>query len=173
MLGTALSGVEGEERQVDRLLAAALATIAEVPICWVVTVAEDGLDANARAVRDCTGALDGADPWTRWFLAKPGSRKAEEIRRSGRVTLAYQHSSGNAYVALAGRAELLDDRSEVQARLRLVGDPHGTGAAELVAIRVTTERVEIHVRGVTAEPWGHGRTLLERDGRSAWCLVPG
>lgn len=173
MPGTALSGMECEEQRTGRLLTAALGVIAEVLICWVVTAAEDGLGANARAVRDCTGTARGADPWTRWFLARPGSRKAAEIRGSGRATLAYQHGSGNAYVALAGRAELLDDRSEVQARLRPVDDPHGTLAAKLVAVRVMADRAEVHVRGVTAEPWGHGRTLLERDGRGAWRFVPG
>ena len=117
-------------------------------------------------------AAGGADPWTRWFLAKPGSRKAAEIRRAGRATLAYQHGSGDAYVALCGRAELLDDRSEVEARLRPVDDPDGSAAARLVAVRVTADRVEVHVRGVTAEPWGRNRTLLERDGDGAWRLVP-
>jgi general stress protein 26 len=172
MPDAALSGEEQGERRVGRLLAAARDTIAEVPICWVVTAAEDGHGANARAVRDCTGQGGGADPWTRWFLARPGSRKAAEIRRAGRATLAYQHGSGNAYVALAGRAELADDRSEVAARLRPVDDPDGSAAARLVAVRVAVDRVEVHVRGVTAEPWGRGRTLLERDGEGAWRLLP-
>ena len=51
-----------------------------------------------------------------------------------------------------------------------VDDPDGSLAAKLVAVRVAVERVEVHVRGVTAEPWGHGRTLLERDGDGAWRL---
>lgn len=164
-----------EERSVARLLAAARDAIAGVPICWVVTAAENGRGANARAVRDCTAdraAAAAADPWTRWFLALPGSRKAAEIRRTGRATLAYQHGSGNAYVTLGGRAELLDDRAEVRARLRPVDDPDGALAARLVAARVVADRVEVHVRGVTAGPWGHGRTLLARDGAGgAWRLL--
>ena len=159
-----------EERRADWLLAAARSAISEVSICWVVTAAEDGRGANARAVRDCTGEGDGA--WTRWFLARPDSRKAAEIRRTGRATLAYQHGSGNAYVTLCGRAELVDDRAEVEARLRPVDDPDGSAAARLVAVRVAVDRVEVHVRGVTAEPWGRGRTLLERDGNGAWRLLP-
>lgn len=173
MVEAALPGAERAERSVDRLLAAARDAIAEAPICWVVTPTEDGLGANARAVRDCTGeAGGGGDAWTRWFLALPGSRKAAEIRRVGRATLAYQHGSGSAYVTLVGRAELVDDRAEVQARLRPVDDPDGSAAARLVAVRVTVDRVEVHVRGVTAEPWGRGRTLLERDGGGAWRLLP-
>ena len=175
MPGAALSDAEREERRVDRLLAAARDAIAEVPICWAVTAAEDGRGANARAVRDCTADRGGAgaDPWTRWFLALPGSRKAAEIRRAGRATLAYQHNSGNAYVTLCGQAELVDDRSEVAAGLRTVDDPDGSLAARLIAVRVVADRVEVHVRGVTAEPWGQGRTLLERDGGGgAWRLLP-
>jgi general stress protein 26 len=167
-----LPGAVQEERSVDRLLAAARAAIAEVPFCWVVTPTEDGLGANARAVRDCSDdAGGGGDVWTRWFLALPGSRKAAEIRRVGRATLAYQHGSGSAYVTLVGRAELVDDRSVVTAGLRAVDDPDGSRAARLVAVKVTVDRVEVHVRGVTAEPWGRGRTLLERDGDGAWRLL--
>ena len=169
MPDTAFSVAEREERHVGRLLAAARDAVAEVPFCWVATPTEDGLGANARAVRDCTGEGDGA--WTRWFLARPDSRKAAEIRRTGRATLAYQHGSGNAYVTLCGRAELVDDRAEVEARLRPVDDPDGSAAARLVAVRVAVDRVEVHVRGVTAEPWGRGHTLLERDGNGAWRLL--
>lgn len=171
MLHVASRG-DGSDTRVGRLLAAARDAIAEVPICWVVTPAEDGRGANARAVRDCTADLGGGagDPWTRWFLALSGSRKAAELRRAGRATLAYQHGSGNAYVTLVGRAELVDDRSVVAAGLRTVDDPDGSLAAKLVAVRVAVERVEVHIRGVTAEPWGHGRTLLERDGDGAWRL---
>jgi Pyridoxamine 5'-phosphate oxidase len=174
MPDAAMSSGEPGDRHVGRLLAAARDAIAEVPICWVVTPTEDGLGANARAVRDCTGrAGGGGDAWTRWFLALPGSRKAAEIRRAGRATLAYQHGSGDAYVTLVGRAELVDDRSVVAAGLRLVDDPDGSAAARLVAVRVMVDRVEVHVRGVTAEPWGRGRTLLERDGEGAWRLLSG
>ena len=154
------------------MLAAAQDAIAEVPICWVVTPSEDGAGAHARAVRDCTADVAGGDPWTRWFLALPGSRKAAEIRRTGRATLAYQHGSGNAYVTLSGRAELVADRFVVAAGLRTVDDPDGTLVARLVAVRVIADRIEVHVRGVTAEPWGHGRTLLERRGDDAWRLLP-
>jgi hypothetical protein len=179
MLHYLASRSDGSDERVGRLLAAARDAIAEVPICWVVTPAEDGRGANARAVRDCTAdvvivvaAAAGGDPWTRWFLALPGSRKAAEIRRAGRATLAYQHGSGNAYVTLVGRAELVDDRSVVAAGLRAVDDPDGSLAARLVAVRVAADRVEVHVRGATAEPWGHGRTLLERGGDGAWRLRP-
>jgi general stress protein 26 len=153
-----------QERQVERLLAAARETIATVPFCWVMTVAEDG-GANARVVQ-APPTRDGEDFWTRWFLTPRIGRKAAEIGRMGRVTLAYQHASGNAYVALSGRAELIDDRAEVESRCsdRALAD-------RLIAVKVTADHLELHVRGVTAEPWGHGRTLLDRSPDGSWRLA--
>jgi general stress protein 26 len=142
-----------------------------VPFCWVVTQAGDG-GASARVVKTQPGA-EGEDFWTRWFLTPRIGRKAAEIRRAGRVTLAYQHGSGNAYVALSGRAELLDDRKAVESRFRgsTYDDPEGVVAASLIAVKVTADHLELHVRGVTAEPWGRGRTLLDRGADGSWRLV--
>ena len=153
---------------VKRLLAAARDAISEVPYCWVVTAAGDG-GANARAVKAFPND-EGEDLWTRWFLTNRAGRKATEISRAGRVTLAYQHQSGNAYVALAGPAEVIDEPHVVETRLRQVYDPEGALAGKLVAVRVTGHHLELHIRGVTAEPWGHGRTLLDRAPDGSWRL---
>jgi len=160
------------ERQViERLLAAARETIAEVPFCWVVTAAGGGR-ANARVVK-AQGGDNNDDFWTRWFLTPRSGRKSAEIREAGRVTLAYQHASGSAYVVIAGRAELIDDRDAVDRRFRgsIYDDREGKVAASLIAVRVTADHLELHVRGVTAEPWGRGRTLLERDPQGVWRLL--
>ena len=110
------------------------------------------------------------DFWTRWFLTPRIGRKSAEIHEAGRITLAYQHDSGDAYVALAGRAELIDDRAAVESRFRgsAYDDPAGVVAASLIAVRVTADHLELHVRGVTAEPWGRGRTLLDRMPDGSW-----
>src|SRR5437764_850662 len=112
-----------QDAVVGRLLAAARDTMREVRYCWVATPAAEG-GANARVVLDQPGDV-GDDAWTRWFLARRASRKVAELRRSGRATLAYQHDSGNAYVMLAGPAELIDERAAVETRLRTVDDPTG------------------------------------------------
>ena len=158
------------QRLLDRLLREADRTMAEVMYCWVVTPAEDGVGAHARAVKD---QKDGtvADPWTRWFLARRQSRKVAELRRAGRATLAYQHASGEAYVALAGRAELIDDRAAVESRFRPANDYEAAMLPQLLAVRVSGDHLELHIRGVTAEPWGHGRTLLDRDADGSWRLA--
>src|SRR5258708_25968647 len=95
-----------QPRQIERLLAAARETIAEVPFCWVVTAAGDG-GANARLVKaQPSDATD--DFWTRWFLTPRIGRKAAEIRRAGRLTLAHPPESGNGLVPPGGPARLDD-----------------------------------------------------------------
>jgi general stress protein 26 len=167
----AAAGDPREQQLVERLLAAARDTIDAVPFCWVVTADHDG-GANARVVKaQPSGA--GEDFWTRWFLTPRIGRKATEIGRTGRLTLAYQHASGEAYVALSGPAELLDDRAAVETRFRgsAYDDPEGFVAGSLIAVRVTADHLELHVRGVTAEPWGRGRTWLDRMPDGSWRLA--
>lgn len=158
---------------IDRLLAAARETIANVRHCWVATRAAAG-GANARAVRAFAGA-PGSDEWTRRFLTRRGSRKVAEIRHDPGVTLAYQDSSGDAYVALTGRACLVEDRGEMRALWR---DSGGAAFSDdfvdthMIVVRIAVHRIEIHARGVTAEPFGHGRTLIERDAAGEWRFTP-
>jgi len=42
----------------------------------------------------------------------------------------------------------------------------------MIVVRVAVDRIEVHVRGVTREPFGHGRTLIERNGDNGWRFVP-
>lgn len=158
-----------EQHQVERLLEAARRTIAEVRYCWVATSGSDGR-ANARVVKAFPNG-DGEDLWTRWFLTMRTGRKSAEIRAAGRVTLAYQHDSGNAYVTIAGQAQIIDEPAAVLSRLQQVDDPGGALQGKLVAVKCSADHLELHVRGITAEPWGHGRTLLERSREGTWRLA--
>ena len=158
---------------IERFLTAARETIAEVPFCWLATRASDG-GTNARAVRSIAGAADD-DAWTRRFLVRRGARKVAEIRAAPKVTLAYQHASGDAYVALGGRATLVEDNAEMRSLWPSAMDalfPPGFADANIIVVRVAVDRIEVHVRGVTREPFGHGRTLLERAGDGGWRFVP-
>jgi general stress protein 26 len=172
-MSTTATTQQADAPQIGRLLAAARETIATVPYCWVATRAEEG-GANARAVR-CFAGNPGEDEWDRRFLARRGSRKVREIRGDPRVTLGFQHDSGNAYVALAGRATVLDDRATMRRLWQPGWDalfPDGFADANMIVVRVAVDRIEIHARGVTAEPFGHGRTLIERDRTGGWRVVP-
>jgi general stress protein 26 len=161
------------EAEIERFLAAARETIDEVPYCWLATRSADG-GTNARAVRSFPGAL-GDDVWTRRSLVRRGSRKVAEMRAAPRVTLAFQHASGEAYVALGGRAVLVEDRAEMRTLWSSGMDerfPPGFADAQMIVMRVEVDRIEVHVRGVTREPFGHGRTLIERNGDGGWRFVP-
>ena len=172
MSATALSPVTAAH--IDRWLAAARDTIKTVPYCWLATRAEDG-GANARAVR-VSADRPGGDEWTRRFLVRRGSRKVAELRRDPRVTLAYQADSGDAYVALGGVARLIEDRAEMRSLWSPNLDakfPPGFADANMVVVKVDVDRIELHVRGVTEEPFGHGRTMIQREENGAWRFVPG
>jgi len=169
-MSTAPLDLLDRKNQIERLLAAARRTMAEVPYCWVVTAGMDGIGAHARAVKDQKSGA-GDDLWTRWFLARRVSRKVAEIGRSGRVTLAYQHASGDAFVALSGPAELIDDRAAVESRFHPSNAYEESLVRQLLAVRVAGDHLELHVRGVTAEPWGHGRTFLDRAADGSWHLA--
>ena len=165
-MSTAVLDANTESGYVERLLAAARRTIAEVRYCWVVSAAEDG-SANARLVLPFAADPED-DEWTRWFMTNRFSRKAGELRRSGRITLAYQDNSGNDYVTLAGRVALVENywRPGWDAIF-----PAGTDLSRMIAVKAEIERIEIHSRGVTPEPFGHGRTLVGRDASGVWRLV--
>ncbi|MGD0433169.1 MAG: pyridoxamine 5'-phosphate oxidase family protein [Acetobacteraceae bacterium] len=159
--------------QIERFLAAARETVANVPHCWLATRSAEG-GAHARAVKSSPGTA-GDDEWTRRILVRRGSRKVAELRAAPLVTLAFQHASGDAYVALGGRATLVDDRTEMRGLWPSSMDarfPPGFADANMIVVRVEVHRIEVHVRGVTREPFGTGRTLLERDGAGGWRFIP-
>jgi general stress protein 26 len=161
-----------ERHHIERLLAAARKTIVEVPYCWVVTRAVGG-GANARAVRVFSGEADD-DEWTRRFLTRRNSRKAVEMTVDPQVTLAFQHASGEAYVALAGRVTLIDDKAAARSLWQPNWDdlyPAVLIDTEMIVVKHAVAQIEFHIRGVTAEPWGHGRTLLARGGPNGWHLI--
>ena len=92
-----------------------------------------------------------------------------------RATLAYQDSPGDRYVVPIGLATIIEDRSEMRSLWQ--GDwgalfPPGLAEANMVVAQAAVDRIEIHARGITAEPFGHGRTWLERTSDVMWCLVP-
>jgi general stress protein 26 len=98
-----------------------------------------------------------------------------EMRAAPLVTLAFQHPSGERYVALGGRATIIEDVAEMRTLWRSEMDaqfPPGFADANMIVIRVDVDRIEVHVRGLTPAPFGHGRTLLERQADTSWRFIP-
>ncbi len=167
-----MSTIEGNQAQIERLLAVARETIGTERHCWVATRAEEA-GVHARAVQSFAGA-PGSDEWTRRFLSRRGARKIAEIRRDPGVTLAYRDSGGDVFVALVGRASPSEDKAEMrslwQSSVR-APFPEGFAETNMIVVNVEVDRIEIHARGVTAEPFGYGRTLIGRAA-GGWRFVP-
>src|SRR6478609_9109650 len=100
------------EAQMAQFLVAARETIAAVPVCWLATRSAEG-GTNVRAVNTSPGVA-GSDEWTRRILVRRSSRKVAEIRAAPSVTLAYQNSSCDRYIALGGRAIIIDDVAQMR-----------------------------------------------------------
>jgi general stress protein 26 len=96
--------------EILQFLSAARDTLAEAPVCWLATRSLEG-GTNARAVSTSAGP-PGSDEWTRRILVRGNSRKVAEIRAAPLVTLAFQHASGDRYIALIGRATIIEDVTE-------------------------------------------------------------
>jgi general stress protein 26 len=161
------------DTEILQLLDAARETIAAVPVCWLVTRSLEG-GTNARAVSSSAGP-PRSDQWTRRFLVRRSSRKVAEMREAPMVTLAFQHPSGERYIALGGRATIIEDVTEMRTMWSSDLDSHfppGFADANMIVIQVDVDRIEVHVRGLTPEPFGAGRTLLERQSAGSWRFIP-
>ena len=161
------------ETDILRFLAAARETIADVRVCWLATRSLEG-GTNARAV-SCSAGPPGSDEWTRRCLVRRSSRKVAEMRAAPLVTLAFQHPSGERYIALGGRAAIVDDVAEMRTLWPNDLDAHfppGFADANMIVIRIDVDRIEVHVRGLTPEPFGAGRTLLQRQAAGPWRFIP-
>ncbi len=161
------------ESQIAAFLAAAHETVTGFRICWLATRSLDG-GTNVRAVDSFAGP-PGADKWTRRFLVRRTSRKVAEMRACPLVSVACQHASGDRYVALGGRVTIVDDIKEMRSVWPSELDaqmPPGFADANLIVVRLDVERIEVHVRGLTPEPFGTGRTLLERQPDGSWRYIP-
>jgi general stress protein 26 len=157
---------------VERLLAAARATLAEMTHCWVMTPsASDGI--HARVVEPIAAAPDDED-WIISFATSARSRKAAEIERAGRLTLGYERHSDHSYVALYGRAVLVVERSAIRARWRepwRLYFPGGPEDPNLIIVRLAVDRIELCVPGVTPEPFGTRYVAVVRDAAGVWTIA--
>jgi general stress protein 26 len=148
----------------NNLLQVARDIIAKVPLCMAITVDRNG-EANARVV-DAKPLSDG---WTVRFATDRRSRKSAEIERSGRLTLAYQHDPGNAYVTLVGHAVINDDVAAKTANWRPESYrwyPGGPADPNVVYIDFTADRIELwsSPHGVVPDPViGLWAAVLVRD----------
>ena len=158
----------------EQLLTAAAATMAKARYCWALTIAEDG-SVNARPMGP-QKPPSREDPFSVLFLTRSTSRKAREIGRTGRLSVVYQHDADDSYVTLIGRGVIVADRALLRARWQPAWNhffPAGADDETSIFVQLEAERIELWVRGVTAEPFGARGAILERDPGQPWRLVQG
>lgn len=150
--------------QSEELLEIARQTISKLPFCVAISVAESG-DADARIVEP----FDLGDDWSVAFVTSRSSRKAREIARTGRLTLAYENDAEGAYVTLLGRARLDADPDAKRNVWRDSLDqwfPTGRGDPDAVVVRFETDRIELWslAAGVMPPPKGlRAAVLIRKD----------
>ena len=91
----------------------------------------------------------------------------------GKVALIFQSDRDDAYVALNGKAALIEDEAEVRRLWKRAYDPYfpnETDKANAAFVQVSVERMELWIRGVTPEPFGLRATRLDRGSAGDWRL---
>ncbi|HYM03697.1 MAG TPA: pyridoxamine 5'-phosphate oxidase family protein [Stellaceae bacterium] len=151
---------------------AARELVSSTKYCWAINATADG-GAQARLM-GCFPMAADADDWKIVFLTDRRSRKAAEIRRTGRLTLAYQRDKGDDYAVLGGRASMNEDRAELRASWQRGWEtffPEGPDLSSAAFIRVDVDRIELCIRGVSPEPFGSRYAALERDAARRWSVA--
>lgn len=161
----------GSEESATQLLVVARELMAQVKNCWLVTVARNGA-GSARIVAPIPGVA-GEREWTVWVLTSAGSRKVDEIRRDDRVTLGYQHDPDSAYVVLAGRASIIDDRARISQRWNKSWNNVFQAGAEdpdAIFVKVEVDRIELFslAQKVAPAPFCKRSAALDRDASGHW-----
>ncbi len=80
-----------------------------------------------------------------WFFTRNPSRKVAEIAADDRVTVDYADPSGNNFVSVTGRAEIVTDRARIDAlwtEPMRTWFPEGTDDPEIALLRVSMESAE-------------------------------
>lgn len=155
-----------------RLMKAVGDLIAEVTDCWAATVSDEGT-VNMRVVEPMP-RTSGENDWTICIATLGDSRKAAEIRHSGKLTLGYLHPVSRAYVALLGAAEVITDRAEVRARWQNPWRrffPGGPDDLTTTFIRFKADRIECCIPDLTPNPFGSRYAVIERAEAGQWQIV--
>jgi general stress protein 26 len=163
-----LDAINETDTEVRALLAGAAKTIQAVRYCWLVTKAANGFNARpmGRVLPD-----KSEDSWIIRFVTDGRSRKAHELCGGQEVGMIFQSDPDEAYVALFGKARLLERASEVERFWKKhyeVYFPTPADRAAAAFIEVDVSRMELWIRGVTPEPFGLNATRLARQADGAW-----
>jgi general stress protein 26 len=142
-----------------KVLAAAREIMTAQQYCALITLDETGRP-QARTMNPFAPDED----MVVWMATNTRSRKVDHIRRDPRVSLYYSdHGKATGYVAINGKAVLVDDMKEILARKRDYWDQAFPGPKNLVLIKVIPERLEVvnYKQGFGADPATFRATSIE------------
>jgi general stress protein 26 len=114
--------------------------IGDIRIAMLTSIDDDG-SLHTRPLATAKFENDGF----LWFLTSIDSAKVDEVERDMRVSVAYAHPTRQAYVAVAGTAEVLQDRSRIHdlwSPMARAWFPEGADDPNLAVLRVRIERAE-------------------------------
>ena len=122
-----------------RLIAAAREIMQAQTYCALITI-----DQAGRPQVRTMNPFPPEEDMTVWFATNTNSRKVQQIRNDPRVCLYYaDHSKATGYVALTGKAVLVDDMREILKRKRDYWDKAFPGLKNLVLIKVVPEQLDV------------------------------
>ncbi len=133
-----------------KVLAAAREVMAAQQYCALITLDETGLP-QIRTMNP----FPPDEGLVVWMATNPRSRKVAEIRKDPRVALYYSnHAEAIGYVAITGKAVLVDDMQEVLKRKRAYWDQAFPGLKNIILIKVIPERIDVvnYKQGLTGDP---------------------
>jgi general stress protein 26 len=133
----------------DKLIAAAREIMLAQTYCALITIDESG-----RPQVRTMNPFPPEEDMTVWIATNTGTRKVQHIRRDPRVCLYYaDHSKATGYVAITGRAVLVDDMGEILKRKRAYWDQAFPGLKNIVLIKVVPEQIDVlnYKQGVLAD----------------------
>jgi len=147
----------------DSLIAAAREMMGLQTYCALVT-----LDSTGRPQARTMNPFPPDSNMTVWMATNSRSRKIREIRRDPRVCLYYaDHRQASGYVAINGKAVLVDDMNEKLKRKRAYWDQAFPDWRTLILIKIVPERIEVihYKRGFTNDPVTFRAPFIEMGGR--------
>jgi len=138
------------EAERAKVLAAAREIMGAQQYCGLITIDETGLP-QVRTMNP----FPPDEAMVVWMATNVNSRKVTHIRRDPRVSLYYaDHANGAGYVAITGRAVLVDDMKEILARKRAYWDSAFPGLKNIVLIKVVPKRIDVvnYKQGLAGDP---------------------
>lgn len=138
---------------IQRLLEGADLVIVHAPHCWLMTLTKSGIDARPMGRMTRVPSETG---WNPCFLADSRSREALAIHAAKRVRLTFERRD-DAFVGLAGSAELISDTAAMARRWRPDYDrvfPSATERANAVFIDIRAADLRVWIRELTPKPFG-------------------